>query len=102
MRYLYGFFALIAWLMFLGYVQTIGMVVTNDVSIISTAIIVAGTMAVWLAETAKVVGMTFELFNGVKVDGTQIIGYFSAESKKMCSEIIGNMIAQTLVEYSEV
>lgn len=60
-----------------------------------------GTMAVWLAETAKVIGMTFEMFNGVKVDGTQIIGYFSAESKKMCSEMIGNMVAQTIVEYSE-
>ena len=45
MRYLYGIFALIAWLVFLGYVQTTGIVVTNDVSIISTAIVVAGAMA---------------------------------------------------------
>ena len=45
MRYLYGFFALIIWCIFLGYLLTNGVELSNDVQFITTAIVVAGAMA---------------------------------------------------------
>lgn len=60
-----------------------------------------GTAAVWAAEQAKVISMTFEMFNGIKINDDIIVELFSSNSKKMCSELIGNMIAQTVFEYSE-
>ena len=45
MRYLYGIFALIIWCVFIGYVMTKGIEISNDVQIITSAIVVAGAMA---------------------------------------------------------
>ena len=45
MRYLYGIFALIIWCIFLVYVTATGIEISNDVQIITTAIVVAGAMA---------------------------------------------------------
>jgi hypothetical protein len=60
-----------------------------------------GTASVWATEQAKVVSMTFEMFNGISINDVSVIALFSAESKKICSELIGNMIAQTVFEYSD-
>ena len=45
MRYLYGIFTLIIWCVFIEYVMTKGIEISNDVQIITTAIVVAGAMA---------------------------------------------------------
>lgn len=60
-----------------------------------------GTAAVWAAEIAKVVSMTFEVFNGIKINNVVIMEIYHGETKKLCSEMIGNITAQTIYEYSE-
>ena len=60
-----------------------------------------GTASAWATETAKAVAMTFEMFNAIMIDEQWVVQFFSAESKKICSELIGNMIAQTIFEYSD-
>lgn len=61
----------------------------------------AGTASAWATEKARVIAMTFEMFNAITIDNESIVSIFSAQSKKMCSELIGNIIAQTIFEYSE-
>lgn len=60
-----------------------------------------GTAAIWAAEQAKIVSMTLELFVGVTVNQDVIIAQYANESKKICSEMLGNIIAETIFEYSE-
>lgn len=45
MRYLYGIFALIIWCIFLGYLMTNGVELSEDTQFITIAIVVAGAMA---------------------------------------------------------
>ena len=45
MRFVYGLLAFVVWAMLLGYAQTAGMNITNEVQILSFAIVIAGAMA---------------------------------------------------------
>ena len=47
----------------------------------------------------NILSFTLETFNGISVNDTAVVTLFSAQSKKMCSEIIGNMILGALNEY---
>jgi hypothetical protein len=45
--------------------------------------------------------MTFEMFNGLNISGSgHVLDLFTPESKKCCSEMLGNIIAETIMEYS--
>lgn len=60
-----------------------------------------GTFNEWSYEHTNILGITFEMFNGLNDgNGTHIIEIFSENSKKMCSEILGNFICAFLKEYS--
>lgn len=61
----------------------------------------AGTASIWAAEQAKIASMTFELFIKLTVNDVVIIDSYAEKSKKLCSEMIGNIIAETILEYSE-
>lgn len=45
MRFVYGLLAFVVWSMFIGYALTAEMNITNEVQILSLAIVVAGAMA---------------------------------------------------------
>ena len=45
MRFVYGLFVFVAWVILFGCVLTGGMNIANDVQILSLAIVVAGAMA---------------------------------------------------------
>lgn len=60
-----------------------------------------GQASVWTSEQVKIPSMTFEVFIGIKIDDTYIINQFSNDSKKMSSEMIGNIVAETVFEYSQ-
>lgn len=45
--------------------------------------------------------MTFEMFNGLNITGFgHVLDLFTADTKKCCSEMLGNIIAETIMEYS--
>jgi hypothetical protein len=52
-------------------------------------------------EAAQIPAMTLETFNGLRVDGSYVIGQFSNNSIKCCAEICGNLLLQVLTEYAE-
>ena len=45
MRFVYGVIALIVWCVFVAWIMSQGVAVSNDMQILSTAIVVAGAMA---------------------------------------------------------
>lgn len=61
-----------------------------------------GTIQQWLGYTIKQIGICLEGFNGMNSDGANIIPSMSAQSIKMNSENIGNMVLQFLDEYCRI
>lgn len=61
-----------------------------------------GTIQQWLGYTIKQIGICLEGFNGLSNDGTSIIQSMNAQSIKMNSENIGNMVLQFLDEYCRI
>ena len=60
-----------------------------------------GTEVTWVREAAQIPAMTLETFNGLRVDGSYVIGQFSNNSIKCCAEIAGNLLLQVLTEYAK-
>ena len=60
-----------------------------------------GTEVTWVREAAQIPAMTLETFNGLRVDGSYVIGQFSNNAIKCCAEICGNLLLQVLTEYAE-
>lgn len=60
----------------------------------------AGGVSGYCALMQNILAFTLETFNGISVNDTAVVTLFSAQSKKMCSEIIGNMILGALNEYT--
>lgn len=60
-----------------------------------------GTASAWANTMQTILAMTLETFNGIETTGGgAIIAKFSDDSKKMTSEIIGNLILQVVEEYA--
>ena len=60
-----------------------------------------GTASAWANTMNNLLAMTLEGFNGLVVNDAQVIGLFSANSKKINSENIGNMVIQMICEFGE-
>lgn len=59
-----------------------------------------GTLKKYCTEyLGTLMSMTYELFNGISIDGTTVVTAHSAQSIQMCSELIGNMLAEILTEF---
>ena len=58
-----------------------------------------GTASAWANTMRRIVAMTFEGFNGININDTQIVDTFSAQAQKMNSENIGNIVIQMIREY---
>lgn len=60
-----------------------------------------GTASSWADTMETMLAMTLEVFNGLcNSDGVTVIQKYSDDSKKICSEIIGNVVINVLLEYS--
>ena len=58
-----------------------------------------GGVSGYCALMQNILSFTLETFNGISINNTPVVTIFSAQSKKMCSEIIGNMLLGALNEY---
>lgn len=76
--------------------EMLGMITTSQSSTATK-----GTASSYANTMRKIISMTLEMFNGLR-DGSNntIVGKYSETSKKICSEIIGNIVLQVLAEYS--
>ena len=62
---------------------------------------VYGTASTWATYNGAL-SMTFEMFNGLNIEGTgHVLSLFTADAKKCCSELLGNIIAEVIMEYSD-
>lgn len=62
-----------------------------------------GTASTWADTMETMLAMTLEVFNGLKNSvGDTVIVKYSDDSKKICSEMIGNIVINVLLEYSMI
>lgn len=67
----------------------------------ATATSTKGTASSWADTMRKIMAMTLESFNALKAsESVTIISKYSDDSKKINSEIIGNMVLQIIAEYA--
>ena len=67
----------------------------------ATATSTKGTASGWADTMRSILAMTLEVFNGLRDESNNtIIEKYSEDSKKICSEIMGNLFMQILSEYS--
>lgn len=61
-----------------------------------------GYAKTWAVTKESIMAFTLEIFNGLRVDGTEIFSYMSEDAKKIGSEMIGNVIAELVKCYAQV
>lgn len=68
-----------------------------------TANATKGTASSWADTMQNMLAMTLEVFNGLRnSNSVTIIPTYSDDAKKICSEIIGNVVINVLLEYSMI
>lgn len=60
-----------------------------------------GTCSRWCSCYESMIGMTYEMANGLSIGGDHVIELFTEQSKKIYAETLGNFILRLLNEYSE-